>query len=76
MSCCCMGAADCCCDSVRTDCYNSTQLVVVLKRSSVAPLLAMQARSDLKLSVAHNLSTKANKIGLTHDRHDRLAAVK
>jgi hypothetical protein len=28
----------------------------------------MQARSDLKLSVSHNIASKASKVGFTHDR--------
>lgn len=31
-------------------------------------LLLYQARNDLKLSVSHNLSGKATKLGFTHDR--------
>jgi hypothetical protein len=28
----------------------------------------LQARNDLKLSVSHNIATKASKVGFTHDR--------
>jgi hypothetical protein len=28
----------------------------------------LQARNDLKLSVSHNIQSKASKLGFTHDR--------
>jgi hypothetical protein len=30
--------------------------------------MSLQARSDLKLSVSHNIASKASKLGFTHDR--------